>query len=152
MVNPGGLGPTSMPLFKSHEHAIYCEAGSGPTFGVGRIYIYQEMQISIMIVTLSSAARISVPQDRVLKHSLRKKAPWKMLAAYRLHYYSTTPFSTPYGEPCRLNLRQVNKSIHPALPVLLNQANNQGTQGQLIDCLIVAIIFIGTKAGRLRLI
>ena len=36
MVNPGGLGPTSMPLFKSHEHAIYCEAGSGPTFGVRR--------------------------------------------------------------------------------------------------------------------
>ena len=39
----------------------------------GITYIYQEMQISIIIVTLSSAARFSVPQDRMLKHSSRDK-------------------------------------------------------------------------------
>ena len=39
----------------------------------GMTYIYQEMQISIMIVTLSQAARTSVPQDRMLKHSSREK-------------------------------------------------------------------------------
>ena len=27
--------PTEMRLFKSHECAIYCEAGYGPTFGAG---------------------------------------------------------------------------------------------------------------------
>ena len=30
-----GLGPTKMRLFKSHECAIYYEAGYGPTFGAG---------------------------------------------------------------------------------------------------------------------
>ena len=39
----------------------------------GITYIYQEMQISVMIVTLSSAARFSVPQDRMLEHSSRDK-------------------------------------------------------------------------------
>ena len=39
----------------------------------GITYIYQEMQISAMIVTLSSAASFSVPQDRMLKHSSRDK-------------------------------------------------------------------------------
>ena len=39
----------------------------------GITYIYQEMQISVTIVTLSSAARFSVPQDRMLKHSSRDK-------------------------------------------------------------------------------
>ena len=39
----------------------------------GMTYIYQEMQISIMIVTLSQAARTSVPHDRMLKHSSREK-------------------------------------------------------------------------------
>ena len=35
----------------------------------GMSYIYQEMQLSIMIITLSSITRTSVAQDRMLKHS-----------------------------------------------------------------------------------
>ena len=35
----------------------------------GMSYIYQEMQLSIMIITLSSTTRTSVAQDRMLKHS-----------------------------------------------------------------------------------
>ena len=36
MINPNGLGPTKMPLLiESHEHAIFCKAGYGPTFGAG---------------------------------------------------------------------------------------------------------------------
>ena len=37
----------------------------------GMTYIYQEMQLSI--ITLSSGARTSVTQDRILKHSSREK-------------------------------------------------------------------------------
>ena len=37
----------------------------------GMNYIYQEMQLSI--ITLSSAARTSVTQDRILEHSSREK-------------------------------------------------------------------------------
>ena len=37
----------------------------------GMNYIYQEMQLSI--IKLSSAARTSVTQDRILEHSSREK-------------------------------------------------------------------------------
>ena len=35
MVNPHGLAPCKMPLFKNQEHAIYCHSSNGPTFGGG---------------------------------------------------------------------------------------------------------------------
>ena len=35
MVNPHGLAPSKMPLFKDQEHAIYCHSSNGPTFGGG---------------------------------------------------------------------------------------------------------------------
>lgn len=35
MVNPHGLAPSKMPLFKDQEHAIYCHSSHGPTFGGG---------------------------------------------------------------------------------------------------------------------
>ena len=73
MVNLSGLVPIEMSLFKSHEHAIDAEAGYGPMFGAGHnLHISGNANI-IMIVTLSSAARFSVPQDRILKHSSRDK-------------------------------------------------------------------------------
>ena len=35
MVNPHGLGPTKMPLVQSHQNAIKCNCGYGPSFGAG---------------------------------------------------------------------------------------------------------------------
>ena len=36
MANPGGLGPTKIPLLiESHEPALYCKSDYGPTFGAG---------------------------------------------------------------------------------------------------------------------
>jgi len=41
LVNPSGLPPTKIPLMAKQEvHAIYCNSGHGPTFGIGHdLYI-----------------------------------------------------------------------------------------------------------------
>ena len=38
--SPSGVGPVKLPLVQNHQHAMYCGASHGPTFGSGHdIYV-----------------------------------------------------------------------------------------------------------------